>query len=144
MISCIVSVDNNWGIGSDNDLVVRNPMDLLWFKGFTFGKTLIVGYNTYNSLPPLKHRELVLDPRGKHDYAIELITKRDVVIIGGAKTYRKYAHAVEELLITFNDIIVSHADTFFAASAYDHLKTREIVHRGKYGDMPFRIERWTK
>lgn len=141
MISAIVSVDNNWAIGSDNDLVVRNPMDLLWFKGFTYGKTVLAGYNTYHSMPPLKGRHLVLDP--KDEDSIELIRHNDLVVIGGAKTYKKYAHLVKELYITINDIIVPHADTYFPVNNYYHLKNIEVIHRGSYGDLKFRIERWS-
>ena len=41
-MNAIVSVDENWGIGSNGNLLVKLPQDMLYFKT----KTLFVsGYN---------------------------------------------------------------------------------------------------
>ena len=140
MISAIVSVDNNWAIGADNNLVVRNPMDLLWFKGFTYGKTLLCGYNTYQSLPELKGRNVVLDDR--HEESIHLIRHNNLVVIGGAKTYQKYAYLVGELFITINDTEAEKADCYFPHRHYEHLSTHELIHKGEWQGVKYRIERW--
>jgi len=58
MISAIVAVDNNWGIGFNNDLLERIPEDLQRFKSLTTDNIIIMGRNTWDSLPikPLPNR----------------------------------------------------------------------------------------
>ena len=59
MISAIVAVNEDWGIGYNNDLLEHIPADLKFFKEVTTGKTIIMGKNTFLSLPnqkPLPNR----------------------------------------------------------------------------------------
>jgi dihydrofolate reductase len=58
MISAIVAVDKNWGIGFNNDLLEHIPEDLKRFKELTTGNTVIMGRKTWDSLPkkPLPDR----------------------------------------------------------------------------------------
>ena len=51
MLKAIVAVDENWGIGYNGDLLVSIPNDLKHFKTVTTGSTVIMGLNTWNSLP---------------------------------------------------------------------------------------------
>lgn len=51
MISAIVAVNNNWGIGYNGNLLERIPEDLNYFKNFVTNKLLIVGRKTYDTLP---------------------------------------------------------------------------------------------
>lgn len=65
MISAIVCVDKNWGIGSKGDLLIKIPEDMKFFKEKTNGNTVIMGRKTYDSLPikPLPNRENVVITR---------------------------------------------------------------------------------
>ena len=60
MISAIVAVDNNWGIGFNGDLLEHIPEDLKYFKELTSGeyKAVVMGRKTWDSLPkkPLPNR----------------------------------------------------------------------------------------
>ena len=58
MISAIVAVDNNWGIGYNGDLLEHIPEDLKYFKELTTNHVIIMGRKTWDSLPnkPLKDR----------------------------------------------------------------------------------------
>lgn len=58
MISAIVAVDNNWGIGYNGDLLEHIPEDLKYFKALTTGHVVVMGSKTWDSLPkkPLKDR----------------------------------------------------------------------------------------
>ena len=58
MISAIVAVDNNWGIGYNGDLLEHIPEDLKYFKAVTTGHVVVMGSKTWDSLPkkPLKDR----------------------------------------------------------------------------------------
>ena len=58
-MNLIVSADNNWGIGCNNELLYRIPADMKFFKQMTIDKIVIMGRNTMLSLPnlkPLKNR----------------------------------------------------------------------------------------
>ena len=58
MISAIVAVDENWGIGSNNELLEHIPEDLRRFKKLTDENTVVMGRKTWDSLPvkPLPNR----------------------------------------------------------------------------------------
>ena len=58
MISAIVAVDQNWGIGYEGKLLEHLPPDLQYFKELTVGKPVIMGRKTWDSLSkqPLPNR----------------------------------------------------------------------------------------
>ena len=56
-MNLIVTVDSNWGIGKDNKLLYRIKEDMQRFKQLTVGKIVVMGKNTYLSLPD-KNRPL--------------------------------------------------------------------------------------
>lgn len=47
----IAAVDNNWGIGNNNQLLFKIPEDLKRFKSFTTGNLVVMGINTFTTLP---------------------------------------------------------------------------------------------
>jgi len=58
-MKAIVAVDQNWGIGYQSNLLERIPEDMKFFKQLTLGKIVIMGRETFLSLPgqePLKDR----------------------------------------------------------------------------------------
>ena len=62
-MNIIAAVSKSWGIGYKNDLLFRIPSDLARFKKLTMGKTIIMGHNTFKSLPgqkPLPGRENIV------------------------------------------------------------------------------------
>ena len=62
MISIIVAVSEDWGIGKDNELLWHISEDLKRFKRLTTGKTVIMGKKTWESLPrrPLPGRKNIV------------------------------------------------------------------------------------
>ena len=58
MISAIVAVDNNWGIGFNGDLLEHIPEDLKYFKAITTNNTVMMGRKTWEYLnkKPLSNR----------------------------------------------------------------------------------------
>ena len=58
MISAIVAVDENWGIGFNGELLEKIPEDMKFFKELTTGNTVVMGRKTWDSLPikPLPNR----------------------------------------------------------------------------------------
>lgn len=115
MISIIVAVSDDWGIGRDNELLWNIPEDLKRFKRLTTGKTIIMGKKTWESLPrrPLPGRKNVVltDRPGETfegaitGYSIEYaLTKcekeEEVFIIGGGSIYRQFMPIADRLYIT--------------------------------------------
>lgn len=92
-MKAIIAVNNLGYIGKNNTLIWRSSDDLKHFKKLTDGGRLLVGYNTFHSLPPLKNRTIILDQRDTY------ITDVDWCI-GGANTYEKYCHLFTELHVS--------------------------------------------
>lgn len=117
MIAAIVAVDNDWGIGYNNQLLENIPEDLKRFKELTTGHTVVMGTNTWKSLPkkPLPNRRNIILSRKKevypHDeylqmtekefgYWLEDHPKETVFIIGGARTYAEYLDICDVIYLT--------------------------------------------
>ena len=115
MISIIVAVPDDWGIGWDNKLLWHIPEDLKRFKRLTIGRCVIMGKKTWESLPkrPLPGRKnIVLTdiPDECIDcsvtaYSVEdALSKCDrngeIFIIGGGSVYRQFLPVADRLYIT--------------------------------------------
>jgi len=116
---CMISaVAANNVIGKGNSLPWNLPEDLKFFKQTTLGHAVLMGLNTWYSLPvkPLKNRKnFVLCPEGTEIDSVEGIDvelvhnideflKRtdieDVFIMGGATVYKLFIDKVDELYLT--------------------------------------------
>jgi len=115
MISIIVAISEDYGIGKDNELLWHISEDLRRFKKLTLGKTIVMGKKTWESLPrkPLPgRRNIVLtdDPKECIDcsvtaYSIEdALSKCDqndeIFVIGGGSVYRQFMPIADRLYIT--------------------------------------------
>jgi len=126
-ISIIVAITENNGIGKNNQLLVHLPEDLKSFKRITQGHKVIMGKNTYFSLPkrPLPGRINVVlsDIPGEQiggclsAYSIDGVIEKcdenqENFIIGGASVYRQFLPYAQKLYITKIHTSIE-ADTFF-------------------------------
>jgi dihydrofolate reductase len=109
-------MSKNGVIGKKNDLPWNLPTDLKNFKKVTSGKTIIMGRNTWDSLPyrPLPNRINVVITRNTEFKAegceirnnlIEAIKEFDKVgeelfIIGGAEIYKQSFNLADKLYLT--------------------------------------------
>jgi dihydrofolate reductase len=115
MISIIVAVSEDWGIGKDNELLWHISEDLKRFKGLTIGNTVIMGKRTWESLPkkPLPSRKNIVltdDPDETIEYAVTAYSLQDslnkcdknkeIFIIGGGSIYRQFMPIADRLFIT--------------------------------------------
>jgi dihydrofolate reductase len=115
MISIIVAVSDDWGIGKDNELLWHIPEDLKRFRRLTTGNAIIMGKRTWESLPkrPLPDRvNIVLTdiPGEKTDGAVMAYSIEDALskcgpggetfIIGGGSIYRQFMPLADRLYIT--------------------------------------------
>ena len=126
-ISIIVAIAENRAIGKDNQLLWHLSEDLKRFRKLTTGHTLIMGRNTFLSLPngPLRDRRhiVISDVQGERfegcemassaEEAIRLAEPREeCFVIGGGMVYAQFLPLAGKLYLT----VVHHefeADTFF-------------------------------
>ncbi len=138
MITIIAAVAKNRAIGFENKLIYWLPNDLKRFKALTTGHTIIMGRNTFASLPKgalPNRRNVVLSKRafqtagGAENPAerfpgcevfptLEAALQscqpdEDIYIIGGASVYEQAIKVADRLCLTEIDDTPAHADTFF-------------------------------
>jgi len=126
-MKAIVAMAQNRVIGKNGKLPWPSiKEDFKHFKEFTTGKTLIVGKNTFDTLPLLKNRECLvltkpveaIDAYITNQYLVnnnamtgQMITMEDVesysqfrkdylIVAGGAKTYVKLLPYITEFYVT--------------------------------------------
>ena len=133
MISIIAAVAKDRAIGYKNKLIYWLPNDLKRFKALTTGHTIIMGRNTFLSLPKgalPNRRNIVLSRSAKAfegcdvyaslEEALQHCAKdEDVYIIGGASVYQQALAIADRLCLTEIDDTPAEADTFFPPYADD-------------------------
>ena len=126
-ISIIAAVAKNRAIGFENKLIYWLPNDLKRFKALTTGHTIVMGRNTFESLPKgalPNRRNAVLSTTVKElpgcevfptlDAALQSCQPdEDIYIIGGARVYEQAISKADRLCLTEVDDIPAQADTFF-------------------------------
>lgn len=127
MVNIIAAVARNRAIGFQNKLIYWLPNDLKRFKALTTGHTIIMGRNTFLSLPKgaLPNRRNVVLSRTQTDFpgcdtyssleeALNNCTPdEDIYIIGGAAVYQQALAIADRLCLTEIDDIPEQADAFF-------------------------------
>ena len=127
-MNLIVAISENYAIGKAGDLLCHLPNDLKHFKELTTGATVVMGKNTFYSLPrrPLPNRRNIVLTRDTAfaEQGIEvahsidalnslLLSNESVFIIGGGEVYKQFIPLVDRLYITHIHHIWEDADTFF-------------------------------
>jgi dihydrofolate reductase len=126
-INIIAAVAKNRAIGFENKLIYWLPNDLKRFKALTTGHTIIMGRNTYLSLPKgalPNRRNVVLsttvselpgcDVYPTLDAALQSCSPdEDIYIIGGARVYEQAISMADRLCLTEVDDMPAQADAFF-------------------------------
>ena len=98
----IVAINKFGYIGKDNTLMWKCKKDLEHFKKETMGCKLLVGRTTYENMPKLPGREMIVVGKGYNTLKEALAQKPDWVI-GGAQLYRSVAHLCTEFHISIID-----------------------------------------
>lgn len=114
----IVNVDLNFGIGKNNQLLVKIPQDLAFFKAQTLNKIVVMGKSTFLSFPkqqPLPNRinivltsnldfkrpGIIVANSIEHLFSIlKNYNLDDVYVIGGASIYQQLLPYCNQLLVT--------------------------------------------
>jgi dihydrofolate reductase len=119
LISLTVIVDENLGIGYENKLLAHIPEDLQHFKSITSGKVVVMGYNTYLSLPPhskplpnrtnvvLTRKDLNIDGvivKSSVEEVLQMIEEdypnQEIIIMGGQSIYSQFLPYADRMYIT--------------------------------------------
>lgn len=128
ILSMIVAIDQNNGIGKGDDQLAYISADLKRFKALTTGHTILMGRKTFEALPKgaLPNRRNVIITR-QEDFSAEgadvvgsleqalSICKNDekVFVIGGGEIYTTFLPQSDELYITEIHHSFSEATVFF-------------------------------
>ena len=128
-LRCVVAVCDDWGIGHEGRLLVRNAEDMRHFVRLTSGHTVVMGRRTLEGLPggrPLKNRRNVV-LSANPAFAVEgaevvrsvpeleallAATSDEAWVIGGARVYKLLLDACAEAYVTKNHVTLP-ADAFF-------------------------------
>jgi len=117
-MNLIVAVDQNYGIGSGNELLYYIPEDLKFFKFKTLNKVIVMGSKTFLSLPdsaPLKNRTNIILTQNENLNAkgaivansipalaevLKSYNSDDIFVIGGASVYTELLPFVKTAYVT--------------------------------------------
>ena len=154
MISCIVAVDRNQGIGLNGSMPwPRLVEDMRWFKLTTVDQIVIMGRKTWESIggKPLPNRINVVISRNFIEEADRCFSDTDkalwfcktfypykqIFIIGGSAIYQHYLDIVDRFYVTEIDEEYQ-CDTFFDL---DYVKEnctdcKQILHFDKTESTP--------
>ncbi len=126
----ILAADRSCAIGKKGGLLYSIPEDMKYFRKMTAGKTVVMGQNTFLSLPgpaPLKNRTNIVLSADRSfeapgcinvhsfDEMFEEIAKYpedSVMLIGGGSLYNALYTKCRRAYITWVDAITEDADTF--------------------------------
>ena len=139
MITVIAAVAKNRAIGYKNQLIYWLPNDLKRFKQLTTEHTIIMGSNTFRSLPKgalPNRRNVVLSRRSKEFPGCDVYPSlekalkscqpdEDIYIIGGASVYEQAVKVADRLCLTEVADVPVEADTFFPDYSDWREETRE-------------------
>lgn len=142
-IKLIASVDNNYGIGYENQLLFRNPVDMKMFKDRTTNNIVVMGRKTFESIgKPLPNRvNIVLS--SDENYRPENVTvvssiadvipetkkypDKDVFIIGGSTIYEQFIKHADEIILTHLGISAQNVDAYFPVKLMDdYVRARSL------------------
>lgn len=159
-MKAIVAVDLNWGIGYKGNLLQRIPEDMKFFRQTTLNHVVIMGRETFESLPgkePLKDRINIVLSRDKNFRnekviicrsleelfrEIEKYHSKEVFVIGGESVYT-------QLLSYCTDVYLTRIEnTYLADKSFmnlDQQKQWELAEVGEvqsYNTISYRFLRY--
>lgn len=168
MIKAILCVDKQGAIGQNGDMPWGRsfPKDLEYFKKVTSEDIVVMGSNTWRSLPfypkglPKRHNYvLTTQGRGQQgDGVIKLdgdlfykcvtsgesiFNHKDTWVVGGASIYEQFWDMVDEVHLTVIDKVYTEADTFFKPDLTNFYDTLQYSDVGN-GDFNATVSIWRR
>lgn len=131
----IAAVGKNLELGYKNNLIWRIKDDMKFFKKQTINHHVLMGSNTFLSLPNLlpNRTHIVLTSKPKFLYPKEVIVVNsinefnklkesivdDVYVIGGGNVYSEFINDADEIILTEIDAECKEADVYFPKFKYE-------------------------
>lgn len=140
MLSLIVAIGNDWAIGSKGDLLCHLSGDLRRFKQITTGHTVLMGRNTFASLPngalPNRKNIVLTSDRSFEAPNVEVLhsweevmplaeSEEEIFVMGGGKVYEQALPYSKRLYITHIEGSFPQADTFFPVVDWSEWQKKE-------------------
>ena len=133
MINIIAAIGKNNELGKDNSLIWNIPKDLKFFREKTKNSIIVMGRNTFNSLPKILpgRKHIILSSTNNFNKEInddvtvinskedlinlckKISENNEVFIIGGASLYSMFIDIADVLYITHIEKVEETADVYF-------------------------------
>lgn len=155
-IKIIAAIGKNNELGINNDLIWHLKEDLKFFKEETTGHKIVMGYNTFLSLPRLLpgRTHIVLTHHEIDDKEVIVFSNfeellnylkkldEEIYVIGGASIYKLFLNVADELVLTEIDSEAL-ADAYFPK--FDKKKYhKEIIDEHKENDISYKHVRYRR
>ena len=149
-ITLIAAIGSNRELGKNNQLIWDIPDDLKFFRDNTMGKYIVMGLNTFNSLPKLlpgrkhivlSHTDVNLDSSVIVFHDIDELLQyienlnEEVMIIGGAMMYKQFIEYADKMILTEIDDS-NEADVYFPEFSLNDWD-RKIISNHEYNDLKY-------
>lgn len=155
-LSLIAAIGSNNELGYNNELIWKIKEDLQQFKKITMGKNLIMGFNTYMSLPQkldgrncivLTRKNIMLENTVIYHCREDLIKniKRDekYIVIGGTQIYKLFIDDVYSMYLTHIEDTFKLADAYFLA--FDEKNyTKELLIQGSEDSINYKQYKYVR
>lgn len=127
-ITIIAAIGKNNELGKNNKLIWHIKEDLQFFKEKTINKSIVMGINTFKSLPKiLPQREHIILTHQDMETSSDILIFHDLnslleyinimpeefMIIGGASIYRQFINYANQMYLTAIEASDKMADTYF-------------------------------
>ena len=153
-LSIIVAMAKNRAIGINNQLIWHNSNDLKHFKEVTLGHCVIMGHNTWLSLPGQKalpnRRNIIISDRldeapENFELALSIPDEEEVFIMGGGSIYEQFLPKADRLYLTRLDKEFE-ADTYFPYINFENwdLIDLQVIDDDPQVDYSYRFEVWER
>lgn len=113
VVSLVAAVDLNLGLGNHKQLLCHLPADLKYFKELTWGKPIIMGRKTFESIGRALpgRRNIILSHQSHHDPRVEYVDSLskalhlvadapEAMVIGGAQVFGEAMPLAQYIYLT--------------------------------------------
>ncbi len=155
-IKVIAAIGKNNELGINNELIWHLKEDLKFFKEETMGHKIVMGYNTFLSLPKLlpgrthivlthheiDNKEVIVFSNFEEVLNYLKTLDEEVYVIGGASIYKLFLNVADELVLTEIDSEAL-ADAYFPTfnkEEYD----KEVIDEHTENDISYKHVRYRR
>ena len=156
MFSIIAAIGQKNELGKNGGLVWRIKDDMKHFKNTTMGHKIVMGRNTWLSLPgKLPGRENIVISESTIDGPDQVIndlksyaeahqdTDEEIFIIGGGMIYKQFLPYAKNLYLTEIHATDKNADTFFPEFKKSDYQ-KQILRKGSEDDLTYSFVKYIK